>query len=317
MILGADIGGTAVKFVLRAPGGEAALREEVPTDPQSPRLTLQRLADRLAALGYAPDAVTAVGLACAGIVSPAGGRLGRAPNLPGWEHTSLAEPLRAVFGDRPAAFANDVNAALVGESRLGAGRGARDVVMLALGTGVGGAVMVAGRLVTGAHDGAGEIGHMVVDPEGPVCTCGNRGCLEAFAGARALTAAARRRARSAAAGAGLRRLVRERGEQLSPRDLAAAAADGDPDAREIYALAGDRLGLAVGNLINVLDPERVVIGGGVARAGALILDPCRRRAVTVVLGEHGRRTPIVPAELGPWAAALGAALLAEERERPT
>jgi len=310
VILGADIGGTAVKFVLSDRDGNVALRDQVPTDPQSPRVTLDHLAARLREAGHDPAGLAGVGVACAGIVSPRKGRLGRAPNLPGWEHSSLAEPLRAVFGALPAAFANDVNAALVGEARLGAGRGARDVVMLALGTGVGGAVMVAGRLVTGAHDGAGEIGHMVVDPAGPVCGCGNRGCLEAFAGARALLAAARSRAADPGAGEAFRSLVRARGEALTPRDLAAAAAAGDADALALYHLAGDRLGIAVGNLVNVLDPERVIIGGGVAQAGDLILEPCRRRAVTVVLGERSRRTPVVGAELGPWAAALGAALLA-------
>ncbi|MFN2371341.1 MAG: ROK family protein [Candidatus Krumholzibacteriia bacterium] len=305
-ILGADTGGTAVKWVLLDDRGETVAGGEVATDPGDGPGTLARLAGAVQASGRRP---AAVGLACAGIVDPARGRLGRSPNLPGWEDSDLGAALRAAFPGLPTALANDVNAALYGEHRAGAGRGCRDLVMLALGTGVGGGVLLDGRLLIGAHCGAAELGHMVLDPAGPVCACGNRGCLEAWAGSRALLARARE---LAAQGGAFGELVTARGAALETRDLARTAQAGDPTARELLAEAGRRLGQAVANLINCLDPQRVIVGGGVAQAGDLILGPCRAVVPGLVLAEGARTTPIVPAALGPAAAAVGVAWLARE-----
>lgn len=316
-ILGADTGGTALKFVLADRFGAVSRRAEVPTDPGDPGRSLARLAAAVHQV-LADDGggrLVAVGLACAGIVDPVGGRLGRSPNLPGWQDSDLAGALGAAFPGLPQALANDVNAALYGEFRAGAGRGCRDLVMIALGTGVGGGVLLDGRLRVGAHHGAGEIGHMVLDPQGPLCACGTRGCLEAWAGSTGLLRRTREAAAApAAAGSALAELVARRGAALETRDLAVLAAGGDAAARGIFREAGDRLGQAVGNLINVLDPERVIIGGGVAQAGDLILEPCRRTAARLVLGADAAATPVVAAELGPHAAAVGAAWLALETE---
>lgn len=311
LVMGMDIGGTAVKFVVGPADAPTRLAGEVPTDPGDIGTTFARLAGRVAEL-LPGDDPAAAGIACAGIVDPVTGRLGRTPNLPGWEGADLGAALGDAFGDLPCIFANDVNAALVGESRRGAGRGCRDLVMLALGTGVGGAVMVGGKLITGAHHGAGEIGHMVLDPGGPPCGCGNHGCLEAYAGARGLLAEARRRAAAAGPDDALRVLVEARGDRLETLDLSDLAQAGDPSATAIFRDTGMILGVAVGNLINVLDPEKVIIGGGVAQAGELIFGPCRQTAASLVLCEAGRDTPIEPAELGTCAAALGAADMARD-----
>ncbi len=311
LVLGLDIGGTAVKYVVGPADEPARLAGEVPTDPGDIGGTFARLAGRVAERLPGEDPA-AVGVACAGIVDPSTGWLGRAPNLPGWEDTDLASALRDAFGDLPCAFANDVNAALVGEARHGAGRGCRDLVMLALGTGVGGAVMVDGRLITGARHGAGEIGHMVINPAGPPCGCGNRGCLEAYAGSRGLLAEARRRADMAGAGEAYRARIEALGEDLDTRDLSELAGAGDPDAEALFQDTGLILGVAVGNLINLLDPEKIIIGGGVAQAGELLFDPCRETAASLVLCEASRATPVEPAELGTRAAALGAADLVRD-----
>jgi len=319
LILGADVGGTYVKYALGDGDEPGRWTGEVPSDPASPAATLARLAARIAELLPAGARVAAAGLACAGIVDVRAGRLGRAPNLLGWEGADLAGSLRAAFPGAAIALANDVNAALVGEARFGAGRdagGGRDLVMLALGTGVGGAVMIEGRLLLGHRFGAGEVGHTVLDPAGPPCGCGNRGCLEAYAGSRGLLAAARRRAAAPDCPPGLRALVAARGEALTTRDLADLAA-ADPGAAALFREAGERLGQAVGNLLNVLDPDLVIVGGGVAAAGDLLLGPCRETAAAVVLCEAARATPIVTAALGSAAAAFGAARLAEEAlEKP-
>lgn len=321
LTLGADVGGTYVKYALGDGDEPGRWTGEVPSDPASPAVTLARLAERVAGLLPAGSRVGAAGLACAGIVDVRAGRLGRAPNLPGWEGADLAGSLRTAFPGAAIALTNDVNAALAGEARFGAGRvdgraGGRDLVMLALGTGVGGAVMIGGRLHLGHRFGAGEVGHTILDPAGPLCVCGNRGCLEAYAGSRGLLAAARRRAEAPDCPPGLRALVAERGGALTTRDLADLAPR-DPGAAALFREAGERLGQAVGNLLNVLDPDLVIVGGGVAAAGDLLLAPCRETAAAVVLCEAARATPIVTAELGSAAAAFGAARLAAEAlEKP-
>ena len=314
-VLGVDVGGTRAKFVVLDHEGMVVQTGDVASDPESPENTLGTVAAVLDPSLWQQDAagspaylLSGVGLACAGIVDPERGWLGRSPNLRGWENSDLFAAVGEVFGNVDRAVANDVNSALYGESRRGAGRGCRDLVMIALGTGVGGGVILQGRLVIGAHCGAGEIGHMVLDPAGPVCTCGNRGCLEAYAGSVGLLKAARLAAGEKEAGR-LRSLLDGRGATLTTRDLALLAESGDRAACELFAAAGRRLGQAVGNLINVLDPERVIIGGGVAGAGDLILEPCRRVASGIVLAVEAKEVPVVPAELGTGAAALGAALM--------
>lgn len=315
LYLGIDTGGTAVKYEVVASDGAAVGGGEVPTDPHDAAATLRRLAVGAAPLlgGATLPRLAAVGMACAGIVNPVTGHLGRSPNLPGWENSDLGGAVSAAFAGVPAALANDVNGALYGEFRHGAGRGCRDVVMIALGTGVGGGVIVDGRLLVGSHFGAGEIGHMVLDADGPPCTCGSLGCLEAWAGSTGLLRAARERIASGGATPALAALAAERGADLTTRDLAELAGSGDAAATAIFAAAGGKLGQAVGNLVNVLDPDRVIIGGGVARAGDLILGPCREAAGRLILATEARTLPIVPAELGPRAAAVGAASLARDK----
>lgn len=311
LYLGIDTGGTAMKYALTDGRGTALHEGEVPTLPADPIASLQGLRQAVTALtgGQELPRLAAVGLACAGIVNPETGHLGRSPNLPGWENSPLGDHMQSVFGDLPCALANDVNGALYGEFRHGAGQGCGNLVMIALGTGVGGGIIVEGQLLLGAHRGAGEIGHMVLDTDGPACTCGGQGCLEAYAGSNGIL----RAARLAATGA-LATLVAARGEALNTADLAALANDGDAQAKAIFAVAGRRLGQAIGNLVNVLDPDLVIVGGGVARAGELILGPCREIVPTLVLAAEAKKVPVVPARLGNLAAAMGAAGLAQEKE---
>ena len=312
LLVGADVGGTAVKYVLVDHEGRQVARGDVPTDPHSAPASIGRMAD--AVRGHLPDgaAVVAAGLACAGIVDTVTGDLGRSPNLPGWEGSNLLDALRDAFGAMPTAVANDVNGALYGEFRHGAGRGCRHLVMMALGTGVGGGVMVDGRLVTGHAHGAGEIGHMTLDPAGPVCQCGNPGCLEAYCGSVGLLRRARELAADHQATGAWRAAVDDLGSALTTRHCHDLAVQGDATALRLFAEAGARLGQATASLVNVLAPERVIIGGGVAQAGDLFLAPCRELVARHVMSEAGRATPVVPAELGNFAASMGAAALAAE-----
>ncbi|MFO7654262.1 MAG: ROK family protein [Candidatus Krumholzibacteriia bacterium] len=313
LVIGADVGGTRVKYVLADASGSVIARGDIGTDPGDPGDTLERLvrAAREAASGHG-GLVTAAGLACAGIVSPEDGWLGRSPNLPGWEKRALGDLAAGVIG-APVALANDVNAALYGEARFGAGVGCRDLVMVALGTGVGGGLLLDGKLRIGANNGAGEIGHVVLDPEGPRCSCGNEGCLEAYAGSVGMLRRATELAAGTDATPAFQRLMTGSGTQPTTAALHVLAEEGDPCARKLFREVGLRLGQAVANVANLLDPERVIIGGGVAQAGELILGPCREQVRRLVLSEQAKQLPVVPAQLGPHAAARGAAALAAER----
>jgi glucokinase len=312
LVVGADVGGTSVKYVLVDAAGRRLVQEDIPTDPADPAGTIERLADAVAVRLGGEQRVAGVGLACAGIVSPGSGLLGRSPNLPGWENSDLAGALKAAFGAVTCAVANDVNAALYGEYRFGAGRGCQHLVMLALGTGVGGGVLVNGRLLTGFADGAGEIGHMTLDLDGRACPCGNAGCLEAYCGSVGIVQRARELADDDSATPAWRELIADRGADLTTRDCFELAAARDATALTLFGEVGRRLGQGVASLVNVLAPERVIVGGGVAQAGELVLGPCQAMVARHVMSTAGRSTPVVAAELGPFAAATGAAALATE-----
>ncbi len=312
LVVGADVGGTNVKYALVDAAGRRLVQDDIPTDPADPAGTIARLAAAVQSHMVGDQQISGVGLACAGIVTTGSGLLGRSPNLPGWENSDLAGAIRAAFGTVVSAVANDVNAALYGEYRFGAGHGSRDLVMITMGTGVGGGVLVDGRLHTGFADGAGEIGHMTLDLAGPPCPCGNAGCLESYCGSVGMVQRARAMARDDDASEAWQAMVAERGTALTTRDCFELAAALDATAHRFFVEVGHRLGQAVASLVNVLAPNRVIVGGGVALAGDLVLGPCRSMVAKHVLNTAGHNTPVVPAELGPFAAAMGAAALATE-----
>jgi glucokinase len=220
-------------------------------------------------------------------------------------------PFRDVMAERlglPVWVDNDATAALLAEHAAGAARGASTAVMLTIGTGIGGALLVDGRIVRGARGAAGELGHMVVDLDGPRCPCGNVGCLEAVASGSAL---GREAARVAAMepDSGLGRALAA-GREITGMLCTELAHDGDEAAREVLALVGRRLGVGVASLVNALNPEVVVIGGGVIAAGDLLLDPVR--AVVAQQAHRPSRDDvrIVPARFGAESGMIGAALMA-------
>jgi glucokinase len=300
--LGIDVGGTNCKLVVLEaagahPGG--------PPDPPGPLATLTlptgtgdpgEVVDRLAAAGARLAAdhepVAAAGLGIPGLFDEATGRVVFLPNLPpAWTGHDVRGPLADRLGV-PTALINDARAFTLAESRVGAAAGCSTVVCLTLGTGVGGGVVVDGRLRFGPHGRAGEVGHQVIDPDGPRCGCGSRGCVEAFA-----------------AGPAICRL----GGRASPEAVFAAAATGDERAGAAVRAAVGALAVGIANLVTVLWPERVVVGGGVAAAGERLLGPLRAAvAGSTPLVEPGSYE-IVAAALGPAAGAIGAALWARER----
>jgi glucokinase len=281
--LGIDIGGTHVKAVVVEDGRVLARRETATLSEQGgPEGVLGRVVD------LARDAGTwdSVGVALPGLFDESG-RAVLLPNLHGdWAGVAVAEPLASAL-DGPVRLVNDGHAFALAESTLGAGRAGRTVMCVVCGTGIGGGLVLDGRLQLGPRERAGEFGHQTMVEEGPLCGCGNRGCLELYAGARAI-------ARSAG--------------RTTFRDAAAAAHAGDERARAALERAGTLIGRAIANVLIFLCPDRVVVGGGVAEAGEPVLAPLRaeveRRARVAPLD----RIAIVPAALGADAGAIGAAL---------
>ena len=220
-------------------------------------------------------------------------------------------PVRDVVAERlglPVFLDNDANAALLAEHRFGAARGFSNVVLLTVGTGIGGAAIVDGQLMRGASGAAGEFGHTVVDMDGPPCACGNAGCFEAVVSGRALGAAGTRVARAApesALGAAL-----AAGRDISGALVTELAHDGDAAARDVVALIGMRLGIGIVNVVNVFNPELVIVGGGVIAAGDMLLEPARTVVRERALRPARDQVRIVPARFGEEAGMLGAAVLA-------
>jgi glucokinase len=220
-------------------------------------------------------------------------------------------PFRDVMAERlgvPVVVDNDANAALVAEHRRGAARGARTAALLTLGTGIGGAIVADGQLVRGAAGGAGEWGHMVVDVNGPSCSCGSFGCLEMLVSGSAIARHAKRVAASVPDSA-LGRAAAA-GQEITGMLTTELAHDGDRAARDVVALAGMYLGIGIANVVNVLNPEVVVIGGGVVGAGDLVLEPARRVVAERALRPSRDQVRIVPTRFGDASGMMGAALLA-------
>jgi glucokinase len=236
-----------------------------------------------------------------------------APNL-AWRELPIARRMREALG-LPCQVDNDANVAAWGEHRFGAGRGYRHMLLVTVGTGIGGGIVAGGRLFRGAHGFAAEIGHIIVEPDGPPCGCGNRGCWEKVASGDAIG----RLGREAAArpNSVIAALAGGDPAKVTGRIVTDAARQGDRAAVGILAEVGGRLGEGIAGLVNVLDPEVVVVGGGAIDAGDLLLDPARRAYAHAVEGrDHRPEVPIVAAELGNDAGAVGAAALALEELGP-
>jgi glucokinase len=254
--------------------------------------------------------VVAVGVAIAGFVDEKRSLLRFAPNLP------MAErPLREIVGAATGLHVvveNDANAAAWGEFRFGGGRGSSDVVLLTVGTGLGGGIVLANRLLRGAFGIAGEVGHVRMVPGGLPCGCGNFGCWEQYTSGSALIREARALARSMPdRGARLLELAGGDPEAIGGRMVTRAATEGDPAARELLAEVGRWLGEGIADLANILDPAAIVVGGGVSEAGDLLLQPAREAYAALLSGAaHRPHLRIVAAELGNGAGLIGAADLA-------
>ncbi len=291
------------------PGGDAVI--------ETVALVAERLIDALdaeAVPGATSAAVSAVGVGVPGMVDDAG-ILRFAPNLPGGEGLDVRGRLSKRLGNLSVVVDNDATCAVMGEWVYGAAAGATDAVVVTLGTGIGGGLVVNGRVARGALGFAGEIGHMVVDRSGPACPCGKRGCWERFASGSGLG----RLAREAAHAGRLDDVLRRAGgdpESVRAEDVTTAAGAGDPAAQAVLEELGWWLALGLANLANILDPSVFVLGGGLVDALDLVIEPVRTAFDDLVEGRRGRPEVMIRlAALGERAGAVGAGLLARRDHR--
>jgi glucokinase len=306
--VGIDIGGTKIAAGVVTDDGTILDRTRVPTPPDDEAATLAALLAVVDGLRARNPEVAAIGLGAAGLVEWPGGHARWAPH-----NTYRRLELRRLLHERtglPTTVDNDANAAAWAEARFGAGAGSGDLVLVTVGTGVGGGLVLGGRLYHGQHGFAGELGHLIVDPDGDLCACGNHGCLEAMASGSTLGRLGQEAA-AADPGGRLAALAAEAGGPVTGEVVFAAATEGDKVALALFERIGHWLGVGLASLVTIFDPDLVVVGGGVAATGELLLAPARASFERYVHGRvHRDLPPVVPARLGLDAGLVGAATLA-------
>jgi glucokinase len=303
-----DIGGTQIR-VATYPKGEhrPIVQQRIPTQGKD-QTALDRLTGLIEDLWPDDGHVCAIGAAAPGWIDPQLGVMYSAPNIPGWEQLPLGRILYERFGV-PIKLGNDANMAVLGEWRYGAGQGHHNLLYLTISTGIGGGVICGDRLLLGAHGLAAELGHVTIQSDGPVCSCGHRGHLEAFSSG---TAIANYVAEQLALGA-----PSELAEFKAPtgRDISLAAEHGDPLARTALDRAGTYIGYALANYVTIFNPSIIILGGGVSRSGPFLLEPLREALAERALSpEYLNGLIITTAALGDDAGLLGALVLAESAD---
>ncbi len=307
-VVGVDFGGTHLRAALIDEPG--TIHERLKHETQA-RLGPSGVIDRIAAAvrdmaNHVPadGEVAGVGVIAPGPADPFKGVVLNAPNLSGWTNIPLASELEQRVS-LPVWIGNDANLAALAEHRYGAGQGLSDIIYLTISTGIGSGFIVHNKLLLGATGMAGEGGHMQIVPDGPLCGCGNRGCVESLASGPNIAQEAAARLRR-----GLPSSLHSLGHEPTPRDVVQAAREGDQMATELLQQAGGYIGMAVANLVHLFNPQRIIIGGGVSNAGDLLFDPIRKIANQRVMAGYRGTFDVLPAALGDNVGLLGAAALA-------
>ncbi len=313
---GVDFGRTWLRIGVADLAGALLASDRVPTAPErGPEAVIATIVSGVRrvcrAAGRAPDRLGAVAIGAPGPLDPVRGVLLHPANLAGWDGVPLADRVAAALGV-PCRVENDANLAALAEFRSGAGAGATNFVYVTASTGIGAGLVLGGRLYRGSFGTAGELGHVVVDPAGPRCDCGNRGCLEAIASGAAIAVRARDAlaAREAIPGtdsSGRGPLARRAASgPLDGPAVAAAAAEGDPIASDVLVSAARQLGIALGGLVNLLGPDAIALGGGVTQAGPLFWDAVGQGLAAGSFPDILARCRVGPAQLGQDQGLVGA-----------
>lgn len=312
-VLALDIGGTKLAAGVVGRSGDVRSFLRTPTKvTEGPEAVVKRLLDlgheALEQAGFRPEEMAAVGIGCGGPLDPVAGRVQGPPGLPGWDDVPIVDLVTAAY-ERPAYLENDATAAVLGEYHYGPwGDDVRHMLYLTVSTGVGGGLILDGRLHRGAAGNGGEFGHVIIDWNGRVCGCGQRGCVEAYASGSSIA----RRAREAlAAGdepSSLRGLP-----AVAAEDVSAHAAQGDPLATRLWDETTAALGRALAVMVNVVEPQLVILGGGVTRSGDALLLPVRRAALSQAMRPAGAAARVELSSHGDTVGVVGAAAAAFRR----
>ena len=312
-VIGVDLGGTAIKAGLVDITGAVRLKKTVPTDTSRGADSIldaikSAAGGLIAAAGKDGLGISGIGVGTPGAVDLKTGSIaGGAENLPGWKGAPLVPALGEAFR-LPVFASNDVTLNALGEAMFGAGRGKNEVFCFALGTGIGGGAVIGGKVHRGAGDAAAEVGHMTVKFDGRKCNCGSRGCLESYASATAIAREGKAACRKDPQSLILKSAGGRIGD-VSAKDVFEAAGNNDAAAAEIVRKTGFYLGVGIANVINLFNPEVVIIGGGVSRAGRILIDEAREAVDRYGLETNLKGVKIVLSRLHFTAGMLGAAAL--------
>ena len=311
--IGIDVGGTNVKIALVDKSGKIIYSNSVPTYAKmgyeyTVNNIKQAIKDLMKETNTTAKDIDGIGFDFPGQVDYKTGVVKLAPNIPGWVNVPIAQMIEEEF-HIPTRIDNDVRCAALGEMKFGAGQGCENFVCITVGTGIGSGLVVNGQLVRGASNAAGEIGHIKLQmKDGLICGCGDTGCLEAYASGPSIVAMAQDYIKGGKS-TKFREMAAVEGGEITPYMVAKAAEAGDPVAKRIFAIVGEYIGIGLTSVINLLNPEKVIIGGGVAEAGDLLLDPIRKTIKERAMVVAGSAVEIVPAQLGNSAGVIGASML--------
>ena len=305
-VIGIDLGGTNIKGALLDFDGHTLEKIRISTDGEKGvSVVIERIltviGDLIKWSSVSKEAIAGIGIGVPGQIDYQEGKIIFAPNL-GWHNIYIRDLIAKATG-LPVYLDNDGNVAALGEMWSGAGKGYSDIIAVTIGTGIGGGIIINSRIHRGVSGSAGEIGHMIMQKDGPLCNCGKKGCLESLTAAPAILRMAKH-----AMASGLYTALKDY-INLEAKDVFIAAESGDEIAQDIISQSAEYLGLAIANLMNILNPEIVIIGGGVARAGDILLKPIREKAMANSLEVAAKAVKIVPAHLGNDAGCIGAGAL--------
>ena len=308
--IGIDVGGTNVKIALVNDKGGIVYSNSIPTRAEMGyEYTVNSMKDAIRELlketNSQPKDIEGMGFGFPGQIDCQKGVVRLAPNIPGWVDVPIAEIMQKEF-KITTKVDNDVRCAALGELNFGAGKGCQNLVCITVGTGIGSGLIINGKLVRGASNAAGEIGHIKLDMTGgPLCGCGDRGCLEAFASGPSIVAMAEEYIKG-----GKSTKYRELANpDITPYIVSVAAQQGDAVAKRIFTIIGEYIGIGLASVVNLLNPEKIIIGGGVAAAGDILLNPIKETLVKRAMPISGAAVEVVPAQLGNTAGVIGASLL--------
>ncbi|MCQ2738729.1 MAG: ROK family protein [bacterium] len=308
--IGIDVGGTNVKIALVSDKGKIIYSNSIPTRTEMGyEYTINSMKDAIRDLlketKLQAANIEGMGFGFPGQIDCQKGIVRLAPNIPGWVNVPIAEIMEKEFCI-PTRVDNDVRTAALGELNYGAGIGCQNLICITVGTGIGSGLVINGKLVRGASNAAGELGHIKLTMDGgPLCGCGDRGCLEAYASGPSIVAMAEEYIKG-----GKSTKYRELANpDITPYIVAVAAKEGDPVAKQIFRIMGEYIGMGLTSVVNLLNPEKIIIGGGVAEAGDILLNPIKETIQKRAMSIQGNAVEIVPAQLGNTAGVIGASLL--------